>query len=430
MSSKIPFDIVVACDAEGGIARNGEIPWHNTQWGKDDLREFRKLTIDNVVIMGRKTYDSIGRPLPFRVNMIITSGVDRVSTYNVLSTAPIIHCPSFDSALEYAQEHYADKRRFCIGGAMLYKLALNMNYEKIHMNINPAVYNCDLFMPSNPEEQKYLNLIRRCKEEGILRPNRTGIPTYGLFSEVLKFDLRDGVLPLLTTKRVPFITVIHELLWFLSGECTTIDYLKKNKVKIWDGNSTREFLDSRGLIDYPEGTVGPIYGYQWRHWGGDQLGKLIERARADPYDRRLICSAWNVDDLDKMALPPCHLLFQLVCCDTYVNIQVYMRSADIALGVPFNIASYSILLYIIAHLIGKRAGTVSIMMADCHLYSNHVEGTDIQRSRWPMPFPKFRLSEKLLGFTTLDEFANSSVPSDYIIEDYHFHPTIPMAMAV
>jgi thymidylate synthase len=313
---------------------------------------------------------------------------------------------------------------------------------------------------TNSEENAYLALLGRLIIAP-LRSNRTGIPTRGLFHEVLKFTLHDeqrgAILPLLTTKAVYWRAVYHELIWFLRGSTDTA-YLRDNKIRIWDGNSTREYLDSRGLVNYDEGEVGPVYGYQWRHWGADyggrrsdggidQLAAVIETLKRDPFDRRMVVSAWNPSQISEMALPPCHYSFQFhvstaggdaggdttcVGAPTYLNCLVNMRSADIALGVPFNIASYALLTHMVAKIVGLTPGTLSISIADCHLYTNHIEAVHEMTARSTRRFPVLRFSPAIetAENLTIDDFAYNFGYDDFIVEGYAPHPAIKMDMAV
>ena len=250
-------------------------------------------------------------------------------------------------------------------------------------------------------EMGYLSLVKNILKSGELRADRTGIGTRSLFGAQLKFNLQDGF-PLLTTKRVFFRAVVEELLWFLRGD-TDANILKDNGIHIWDDNATREFLDGRNLTEYPEGVLGPVYGFQWRHWGAeydpnlceggiDQLQKVMDQIKSDPTSRRIIMSAWNVGDLEKMALPPCHILTQFqVSSDKKLNCSMYQRSADVGLGVPFNIASYALLTHLIAHSTGLEVGTLTLSFGDVHIYLNHIEGLKEQITRKPRKFPILEL---------------------------------------
>jgi thymidylate synthase len=294
---------------------------------------------------------------------------------------------------------------------------------------------------NNTEEDEYLYLMRDLLTAP-LRQNRTGVPTRGVFHRVLKFDLTDPILgpilPLMTTKTVPWRSVYHEAVWFLSGKCTDISYLQEHAVPIWDGNTTRQFLDSRGLTDYQPGETGPIYGYQWRHWGGDQLAKVIETLKTNPWDRRMIVSAWNVEQLPQMALPPCHFSFQFHVdpdCDgkpDRLNCLVNMRSADVALGVPFNVASYGFITHLVALITGLKPGTLSLSMADCHVYTNHLDGINKQLARSPNRFPTIRFSNRVTAASdlTIDKFVSEFTIGDVIIGNYAPQGFIKLPMAV
>lgn len=221
---------------------------------------------------------------------------------------------------------------------------------------------------------------------GKKRSDRTGVGTVSIFGAQMRFDLRNDVFPLLTTKRVFWRAVLEELLWFIKGSTNAKDLQDKN-IHIWDGNSTREFLDKNGFHDREEGDLGPIYGFQWRHFGAeyktchddytgqgiDQLNEVINRIRTNPNDRRIIMSAWNVADIPKMALPPCHCFVQFYVADGELSCQLYQRSADMGLGVPFNIASYALLTCMIAHVTGLKPGDFIHTIGDAHVYLNHIE---------------------------------------------------------
>ncbi len=293
----------------------------------------------------------------------------------------------------------------------------------------------------NTEEQQYLDLCNNILEHGEKRKDRTGTGTYSLFAPPqLRFDLSDGKFPLLTTKRVYFKGILHELLWFISGS-TDGKVLSEKNVHIWEGNGSREYLDSIGLTDRREDDLGPIYGFQWRHFGAeykdcdtdytgkgyDQIAHIIHTLKTNPYDRRIILSAWNPPAFKKMALPPCHVM-----CQFYVSFrtgkprlscQMYQRSCDVGLGVPFNIASYALLTYMIAMVCDMEPGEFVHVMGDSHIYCNHVEAIKSQLARKPRPFPKLVIKRKV---TDIDDFKFE----DFQVVDYHPYPTIKMKMAV
>ncbi len=232
--------------------------------------------------------------------------------------------------------------------------------------------------------RQYLELMRRVRDSGAYKADRTGTGTYSVFGYQMRFDLREGF-PLVTTKKVHIKSIIHELLWFLKGD-TNIGYLKENGVSIWD-----EWADENG-------DLGPVYGYQWRSWpdyqGGfiDQISQVIEQLKTNPDSRRMIVSAWNPALLAEMALPPCHCLFQFYVADGRLSCQLYQRSADIFLGVPFNIASYALLTMMVAQVTGLQPGEFIWTGGDCHLYANHLEQADLQLSREPLPLPLMQLT--------------------------------------
>ncbi len=263
--------------------------------------------------------------------------------------------------------------------------------------------------------KQYLNLMREVRENGNFKEDRTGTGTYSIFGHQMRFNLQDGF-PLVTTKKLHLRSIIHELLWFLKGE-TNIAYLQDNGVRIWN-----EWADT-------EGNLGPVYGAQWRSWPKadgsvvDQISNLIHDIKTNPDSRRLIVSAWNVGELDNMALPPCHLLFQFYVCDGKLSCQLYQRSADIFLGVPFNIASYALLTHMIAHVCDLKVGDFVWTGGDCHLYANHLEQTDLQLSREPMALPKLVIHnnpQNIFDFKF----------EDFEIQGYESHPTIKGVVAV
>lgn len=290
----------------------------------------------------------------------------------------------------------------------------------------------------NPEEVQYLELCKNIIENGVRRGDRTGTGTLSIFGAQMRFSLRDGTLPLLTTKRTFWRGVAEELLWFIQGNTNANDLAAKD-IHIWDGNGSREFLDSRGLGHREVGDLGPVYGFQWRHFGAeykdmhtdytgqgvDQLAECIEKIKNQPEDRRIIMSAWNPADLSAMALPPCHMFCQFYV-DTEKNelsCQMYQRSADMGLGVPFNIASYALLTHMIAHVTGRKPGDFIHTIGDAHVYMNHIDALKEQLERPPRAFPKIRINPEKKH---IDDFEYS----DFEVIGYKPHKTIKMKMAV
>ncbi|MEM9593258.1 MAG: thymidylate synthase [Acidobacteriota bacterium] len=263
--------------------------------------------------------------------------------------------------------------------------------------------------------QPYLDLLRRVFEDGAVKDDRTGTGTRSLFGHQLRFDLGVGF-PLVTTKRVHLKSIIHELLWFLRGD-THVGYLREHGVTIWD-----EWADEGGEL-------GPVYGHQWRSWGAadgrriDQLSEVLEQIRSHPDSRRLLVSAWNVGELPEMALPPCHTLFQFYVAEGRLSCQLYQRSADIFLGLPFNIASYALLTLMVAQVSGLEPGDFVHTLGDVHLYANHVEQAEKQLSREPRPLPTMNLDSSV---KSLFDFRYEH----FKLEGYSPHPRIKAPVAV
>lgn len=262
---------------------------------------------------------------------------------------------------------------------------------------------------------QYHDLLKRIRHEGVYRGDRTGTGTYSIFGHQMRFNLSDGF-PLVTTKKLHLKSIVHELLWFLKGD-TNVAYLQENGVRIWD-----EWADQ-------DGNLGPVYGHQWRSWPTpdgekiDQISNILKQIETSPESRRIIVSAWNVADVDNMALPPCHCLFQFYVADGRLSCQLYQRSADVFLGVPFNIASYALLTHMIAQACDLKVGDFVHTFGDAHIYSNHIEQVDLQLTREPYELPKLSLNpnvKDLFAFTY----------EDVEILNYRSHPHIKGVVAV
>ena len=263
--------------------------------------------------------------------------------------------------------------------------------------------------------QTYLDLMHHVQDHGVYKADRTGTGTRSVFGYQMRFDLALGF-PVVTTKKLHFKSIIHELLWFLRGD-TNIQYLRDNGVSIWD-----EWADANGEL-------GPVYGYQWRSWPTpdgahiDQIRDVVEQIKTNPDSRRLIVSAWNVSDIPRMALPPCHAFFQFYVADGKLSCQLYQRSADIFLGVPFNIASYALLTLMVAQVTGLQPGEFIHTLGDAHLYANHLEQVDTQLARAPYPLPQMRINPSVK-----DIFAFRY--EDFELLNYQCHPAIKAKVAV
>lgn len=309
----------------------------------------------------------------------------------------------------------------------------------------------------NAEEKQYLDLIRYIVEEGEERKDRTGTGTIAIFAPPqMRFSLRENRMPLLTTKRVFWRGVAEELLWFIRGETDAQKLIDKN-VHIWDGNASREYLDTVGLVDNRPGDLGPVYGFQWRHFGAeyfnadsdysgkgvDQLAQVVCKIKSNPTDRRIIMSAWNPHALSKMALPPCHMFCQFFVslrgARPVLSCQMYQRSCDMGLGVPFNIASYSLLTHLLAYVTGCDAGEFVHVMGDAHVYLDHTEPLIKQQLvREPYEFPTISITKPLHPTKTVEELSveeclewlQTVQVSDLVINGYKCHGKVDMKMSV
>ena len=452
------WSIIVACDKNDGIGYEGNMPWRCLA----DLKYFQSMTthvtnknMRNAVVMGRLTWESLPRkPLLGRLNVVLSrsyTGGEEKSDENVVYCSDLRNVPSLLTNIETV---------WCIGGTNVYTQCLKLfNIRHIYKTIIDREYKCDRFFPSkidgfslrssqsiltkvdddentkityeihnfsgNHAEYQYLDHISRILNKGITRKDRTGVGTYSMFGLHMRFDLREHF-PLLTTKRVFFRGVVEELLWFLRGD-TSVRRLQDKKVRIWDGNAG----DSEDL--------GPIYGFQWRHFGAkyegcdadysgkgiDQVARVIHLIKTNPTSRRMIISAWNPVDLDQMALPPCHVLYQFYVENGHLSCSMYQRSGDMGLGVPFNIASASLLTHIVANITDLKPGELIHTIGDAHVYTNHVEPLRVQCSRVPRSFPRVQIKKKL----TLETLSSLQY-KDILCEGYMPHPKLPMKMAV
>jgi dihydrofolate reductase/thymidylate synthase len=472
------FSLVVAASKNLGIGLHGDL----LKRIPADMKHFQRVTTagtaTNTVIMGRRTWESLppkAKPLPNRRNVVVTSGS--------IGEEGALACASLRDALEAGENHI-----FVIGGERLFREALSEDLvnscRHIYLTRIAVELEADVFLPAqtkhlyapNPfgprftltqvsktysidgvpydftvytnvncaepplvsfpphEEYQYLDLIRTilAAEE---RADRTKVGTFSLFGAQQRWDLSQSF-PLLTTKAVFWKGVVQELLWFIRGD-TNAKHLSAQGVTIWDANGSREFLDSRGLTAREEGDLGPVYGFQWRHFGAryetchsdysgqgvDQLKEVIHLIKTDPTSRRIVLSAWNPAALDDMALPPCHVMSQFYVSGDRLSCLMFQRSCDMGLGVPFNIASYSLLTCLLAQVTGLKPGEFIHTLGDAHVYKSHVEGLTEQLQRHPHTFPVLQLNPDIRD---IDAFT----PADLTLVGYNAHPRIRMEMAV
>eukprot|EP00448_Togula_jolla_P018061 CAMPEP_0170591302 /NCGR_PEP_ID=MMETSP0224-20130122/12331_1 /TAXON_ID=285029 /ORGANISM="Togula jolla, Strain CCCM 725" /LENGTH=486 /DNA_ID=CAMNT_0010915157 /DNA_START=56 /DNA_END=1516 /DNA_ORIENTATION=+ len=481
------LSIIAATTPKGGIGKDGTLPWHLPE----DMAHFKRITTagiagdsrQNVVIMGRKTWESIPekfRPLPGRINLVLT----RAASPEALYPSGVLTASSISSALELLGKRDDVLEVFVIGGQNAYKEAVEMECcERIFITRIGVDMECDAFFPAfddtlyrasasrtssrgaipydfvlyerikdgdskamvslpaalgelKPhEEYQYLEAIADIIKNGVVTDDRTGVGTRAMFGKMMRFDLRKSF-PLLTTKRVFWRGVAEELLWFVKGD-TNAKNLSDKGIKIWDGNGSREFLDKRGLSHREEGDLGPVYGFQWRHFGAkyvdmhadytgqgvDQLAECIRKIKEDPNDRRILLSAWNPADLELMALPPCHMFCQFYVANGELSCLMYQRSCDMGLGVPFNIASYSLLTLMVAQVCGLKPGDFIHTLGNAHVYENHVTPLESQLERTPRPFPILKVNPDVKD---IDGFKMS----DFELIGYSPHAKIAMDMAV
>jgi|LauGreDrversion4_2_1035121.scaffolds.fasta_scaffold108807_2 thymidylate synthase len=464
------FSILFACDKNnGGFSNENSLPFKlskDMKYFKDITSKPYKKNCKNVLIMGKNTYYS--KPSlndDRRIEMVISNNSDKKDNF----------FKSFEECLEKLSTRNDIGKIFLIGGKnLIEKYYNNVNCEEILVSfldfenfenkydnfIDKSLFNsfymisckndkdycklnnCNVYIEFTKynkyktSEISYINLINEVLDNGEIRNDRTGTGTISLFGPQIEIDISESF-PLLTTKRLKFSNILAEVLWFLSGE-TNINFLKENGVNIWDGNTSREFLDKRGFYDYKEGDIGPLYGYQWRNFGGnfkdknskgvDQIERMLNLLKTDPTSRRIFMSAWNPVDLDKMALEPCHVSFQLYVSESegkkYLSGKLYMRSNDLFLGAPWNIAGYSLLIYMFCHLTGYLPKKLIYSLGDAHIYSNHIKQVEEQMSRPLRPFPKLKIIKE--GINNFEDFDMNS----FELENYEPHSFIKADMAV
>lgn len=450
------FSLIYAHDKNNGIGYQNQLPWPRN---RDDMNFFREKTTktknekrQNCVIMGRKTYESIGNPLPNRINIVLSSSM-------IQELENVVIVSSIDECLDYIQEN---KKRiehaFVIGGSSIYRQFMDRGLiSNVYETIIDDEYECDTFFEYNhsnfeltnevqmsgctmkkfqfvnTEENNYLSLMNEILSTGIDRPDRTGVGTRSVFARSLTYDLRDGRIPLLTTKFVPFRIIVEELLWMIRGS-TNVRELQDKNIHIWDGNSSREFLDNQGLHHLDEWTIGEGYGFNLRHFGGqypsgvggtDQVKYVIDLLRDDPTSRRILFSFWNSKRLRNVSLVPCHILYQF-----YVNPKtnelsacMYQRSSDYFLANNFNAVAVALWVRIFCHLLGFKPGTITHFFADTHIYLNHISQCETQLQRTPTVFPKLEFIREI---DNIEDFNYE----DFKLVNYYPQARIKADMAV
>ena len=436
--------LVFARDDNYGIGKDNTIPWNN----KEDMHFFHKLTTyskkQNAIICGTVTYESMKHiKLKNRTFFIIGAN----------------HYKSISDALNNIPCDYNDI--FFVGGIKIFEEAQYL-VDDMYISHIPGDFECDKFF--KPEfshfqsisqtnlntmsishyksintDNTYNFLCKKILDEGVYKSDRTNTGTISIFGHHMKFSLK--TLPILTTKKIYTKAIIEELLWFLKGD-TNSKNLEDKKVNIWKENSSRSFLDHNNLSQYEEGDCGPIYGFQWRHWnapyhgpsneyysdkyrdkGIDQIRDIIHTIKTNPTSRRMILNAWNVEQLPYMALPPCHVMCQFYVHDNQLDCHMYQRSADVFLGLPFNITSYSLLTYMIAHVTDTTPRNLYISIGDAHIYSNHINQIKTQMKNDKFTPPKLEINQNVKN---IDDFSYN----DFHILNYQSNPPIKAIMAI
>lgn len=445
------YELIVAVDQNYGIGYENNLPWSC----KEELEIFKNKTINNAIIVGSNTFNH----LPLLKNRDIFVLSRRISYPNTKNSYTIIH--DISSAKEFT-----DKKIIIAGGAQVYNYALSdpKYVDTIHMSVMKKEYQCDTWFDknllydfviteekdyeefthyvlqrTNSGERQYLNLLNNIIKNGVEREGRNG-KTRSIFTEHFKFDLREGF-PLLSTKKMFIRGIIEEFLFFLRGE-TDSNILSQKKVRIWEGNTTKEFIKNRGL-KYAEGIMGPMYGYQWRKFGQeyltnddgypidnvnnqgiDQLANVIELIKNDPHSRRILMTSYNPTQAEEGVLYPCHsITIQFYVDKDYLDMFCFNRSQDTFLGVPYNIASSSLLLILVAQLTNKTPRFFNMSMGDTHLYEDHICCAKAQIERIPYKFPNIKI-KNIKDISEIEFLAET----DFIIENYVSHPTIKAKM--
>jgi dihydrofolate reductase/thymidylate synthase len=465
------IEAIVCFEKSGGLSLNGNLPWLKDKIG--DLEYVRIMTSTvppmkkNIIIMGRKTFETL--PNSFfndsRIIYVLSKNLEGQGEKDVkfFNEPKKIY---FDLLNNIENIH----KVFIFGGSKVYKLFMETQWiNTIYITKIQKDYTCDTFfdlqlLEKNYElysassvdskerkfeiwnrkyhpEYNYLELLEKVIIQGEKRKTRNGI-TYSLFGESLEFDIEKFGFPLITTKKMFFKGIAKELLWFIKGD-TNVNHLTSDGVHIWDGNTSRDYLDSIGLSHYSVGCAGPIYGYQWRHFnakydfeniihtekGVDQLLNCIQEIIKNPTSRRLVITGWNPVQLEEMCLPPCHVLYQFYVIEDKLCCQMYQRSADLFLGLPFNIASTALLTYIIASITNYNVGKIRICIGDAHIYEEHLNNVLEQITRKPYSFPSLTINNKREDKSIIEQLENITY-EDIILENYCSNEALKSKMAV
>jgi len=456
------FDIIVAVEKNNGIGNKNSLPWNiplDMEYFKETTKNTKFPNQNNAVIMGWNTWNSIPvkfRPLKDRINIIITNN----HKDHIPKDPNIVIASDLDDALEKTKHFIIDKK-FVIGGKKLYDVALkHSGLDNLLITEIDKEFECNMFLDfdreayeltnssgniayqdfninfniykKNHQEYNYLNLLEKTINFGELRQTRNAL-TYSLFGDQLTFDISNSF-PLLTTKKMFWRGIVEELLFFIRGE-TDSKLLNEKNIKIWNGNTSKEFLENLNL-PYEEGLMGPMYGYQWRFYnkpynqdtndtGIDQLNNCINLIKNDPTNRRILLTAYNPLQLKESVLAPCHsIIIQFYVKDNKLDCHMYQRSADIFLGLPFNIASTSLLTYIIAKVTNLNPGKMIISLGDVHLYESHIEQAREQIKRIPLKFPKLEI---LKDIKTINDIENLNL-IDFKLSNYNSYKNIKATM--
>lgn len=461
--------LILAVTKNGGIAKDGKIPWKI----KEEINFFKNMTLNHTVVMGRKTFESIGKPLPDRNNIVIGKG-----HYSLLDAVKIIDKLEKDGEtvwliggvkLAESLEHLVDEIFLsvikddyeCDLFAPQYVLNSLQTIERLFKNTNKdfifkdicapriyathpyyTVYQC--FLTENSEERAFQRMIKRIVVEGVFHEERTGMGTQSIFGHQLTFSLENNRFPMSTLRKSFFRGIFEELMWFLRGQ-TNSKILSEKGVSIWEDNSRRDVLDKLNLAHLEEGDCGPIYGFQWRHWGAqyincktdyegkgiDQISNIIKEIKNNPFSRRLLLSGWNVSELKEMCLPPCHTFYQFEVSPSedkgpnYLSCHYYQRSSDVLLAGHWNITSAALFTILLAHFCGLRPKKVVASYGNVHIYNNHRHSLDEYLGRYPFQYPKIFINPKSPRNNLWDyQF------EDITVKGYITHPQISLDMNV